>query len=191
MYKSLSIPFLGWASIQTHYPEGTNGSRWGHDRGRLTEHVWSIPLWRWDIEIHGRGKNYRELTGLPPMSIDWILDEFDASFNDLAIASLRYHMDYSVCECPDERRAKYEDLIARLSERCPRFTNEELAILQPPGWTIEDEFEAMDNGNYLWRQSTPEAKAIYAAHDAREDAWHARMQQARHDFVDIMPHLWS
>lgn len=184
MYKSLSIPFLGWASIQTHYPEWTNGSRWGHDRGRLTEHVWSIPLWRWDIEIHGRGKNYRELTGLPPMSIDWILDEFDASFNDLAIASLRYHMDHSVALCPPERRERYAALIERLSERPPRVadTEEKKAVLHAD-W---DEHGL----NGIMRQD-PVIDAIHEDYWRRQDEFHARMQQARHDFIDIMPHLWS
>ncbi|MFC4128895.1 hypothetical protein [Nocardia rhizosphaerae] len=190
MYKSLSIPFLGWASIQTHYRQD-RGSRWGHTRGRLTEHVWQMPLWYWDVTVHGRGKSYRELTGLPPMSIDWILDEFDSSFNDLAIASLRYHMDYSVCVCPDERRAKYEDLIDRLSERDPLFTEEELTILYPPGRKREDDYEQLPDGSYRRRPSTPEQQAVFDVSRERTAAYDERIRQARHDFVDIMRELWS
>ncbi|WP_043654396.1 hypothetical protein [Nocardia thailandica] len=191
MYKSLSIPRLGWMSIQTHYPEWSTGSRWSHSRGRLTEHVWCIPLWRWDIELHGRGKTYRELTGLPPMSLDWILDEFDASFNDLAIASLRYHMDHSVVQCPPERRAHYQELVDRLSEEPPRFTDAELAILYPPGRTSEDYWEVLPNGLRRMIPQTPEEEAVHEALRERTAAYNERIRQARHDFVDIMPELWS
>ena len=182
MYKSLSIPFFGWCSIQTRYRQD-RGSRWGHSRGRLTEHVWQMPLWRWDVTVHGRGKSYRELTGFPKYSIDWILDEFDSSFNDLAVASLRYHLGFSVCDNED-RRPKYEDLIERLTEPRPRFTEEELAILRT-GRTIEEELDALNE------RTPPDRSAVYDAYRAREDAYLERIRQARHDFVDIMPELWS
>ncbi|MFD3594296.1 hypothetical protein ACFWU5_16355 [Nocardia sp. NPDC058640] len=179
-------------SIETAYPEDRAGSsRWFHGRGRCDEHVWSFPLWGWTVKVYGRGKSYRKLTGLPKYSIDWIIDEFDASFNDLAVASLRYHMNFSVCWCSDEQRTTYMDLVARLTEPAPTFTTAEMGILNPPGWTFEDEFERPPNGNCRMRESTPEQKTIYAAFREREHAYNERIRQARHDFVDIIPELWS
>lgn len=183
MYKSMPIPFFGWCSIQTHYRQD-RGPRWSHFRGRLTEHVWQMPLWRWDFTVHGRGKSYRKLTGLPDYSIDWIVDEFDSSFNDLAIASMKYHMDYSVCVCPDGRRARFEDLIERLSERRPLVadTEEKKAALRA-------DWDEHGLGGIM--RQDPVIDAIHEDYWRRDNEFHARMQQARHDFIDVLPHLWS
>ncbi|WP_068059332.1 hypothetical protein [Nocardia xishanensis] len=191
MFKAVRIPWVGWSvHIQTWYPEFDQGPRWATGRGRCRERVFAMPFFGWDVTFYGRGKSYRELVGFD-LPIDWILDEFDDSFNDLAIASLRYHMDYSVALCSDERRAKYTDLIERLTEPRPRFTEEELAILEPPGWTWEDDFEPHPDGGALMKPTPPEKQAVYEAHRLREDAYLERIRQARHDFVDIMPELWS
>ncbi|MEV6219769.1 hypothetical protein [Nocardia sp. NPDC051833] len=189
MFASFIVPVIGWWGTLESDAE-VNGSRWGHDRGRTREHVWWMPIGPWTLTIYGRGQSYRKLTGLPRTSIDYILDEFDASFNNLAAASLRFHLDFSVCDNED-RRAHYEDLITRLTERDPIFTDEEMAILRPPGWKREDDYELMPNGSYRMRPSTPEEKAVYAASDERTAAYNERIRQARHDFVDIMPELWS
>lgn len=150
-------------------------------RGRCREIEFRIPLAkRWQIELSTNGKDYLTLVNGPKYlnNLSWIIDEFDSSFNDLAIASLRYHMDYAVAVCDDHRRAVYQDLVDRLSEKPPCFTEEELLILVPPGadWMAG---------------SSPEQSAIYDVHREREDAYRERIQQARHDFVDIMRGLWS
>lgn len=166
---------------------------WFIGRGRIQELEIRVPLPRgWAFEINSRGKSYRELVGAPKYleNLNWMIDEFDASFNDYAIASLRYHLDFSVCD-NSTYREQFEDLIDRLGECGPRFTGEELAILHPPGWTIDDDFERLEGGGARLRSSSPAQRAVYDAYRERERAYHARKQQARHDFVDIIPHLWS
>lgn len=135
-------------------------------------------------------QSYAEKVGFA-LPIDWILDEFDASFNALAIASMRLHMDHPIYPCPDERRARFEALIERLGEPRPTFTEDELAILHPPGWKWEDDFEPLPGGGSRMRESTPERQAVYDAQSERDDAHFARIQQARKDFIDVLPHLWS
>ncbi|MBF6326561.1 hypothetical protein IU451_29095 [Nocardia cyriacigeorgica] len=192
MFKAFHIPLLQWSIyVKGWDPSFDDGPRWAYWRGRCLEHSVRVPVWRWSVEFHSAGKSYRELVGMPKVSLDWIIDEFDSSFNDLAIASLRYHMDFSVCVCTDDRRARFTSLVERLSEPWPGFTDAELAILEPPGWTFADEFEPLPNGLFRVRESTPEQAAVYAAARERELAWHERIQQARRDFVDVIPELWS
>ena len=167
-------------------------TRQGFLRGRCRERELRVPLVKdWQFEFSTRGQDYLTLVGGPKYlkNLNWILDEFDASFNDLAIASLKYHLDFSVCDNED-RRELYEDLIARLGEDPPTFTDDEMAVLRPPGWTFEDGYEKVDGG-YLVRKTTPERKVVYAAFRQREAEYHERIQRARHDLVDVMRQLWS
>ncbi len=178
IHKTFIIPAICWGTLESG--ADINDSRWGHARGRTREHIWWMPLGPLTLTVYGRGQSYRKLTGFPKYSIDWMIDEFDASFNELAVASLRYHLGFSVCDNED-RRPVYEDLIARLSERDPLFTAEELAIIHPPGSTHDDRM----------RPSTPEQKAVYETSRLRTAAYNERIRQARHDFIDILPELWS
>lgn len=163
--------------------------RTGFSRGRCQERQLRIPLSKhWQVIVDGRGKSYLELVDGPKYltNTDWILDEFDSSFNDLAIASLRYHMDHAVTYCNDERRKQYQDLVDRLAERRPRFTAAEMDVLHPPGeeFDIERELQRIS-------EDDPVRDAIYAAQRERENAYHDRIRQARHDFIDVLPGLWS
>lgn len=163
-------------------------------RGRCLEWELRIPLIRnWQIHLETPGKDYLTLVKGPKYlrNLSWILDEFDSSFNALATASLRYHLDWSVCDNED-RREKYEDIIERLNEPTPDFTDEETAVLHPPDWKFGDDFESLPDGKgSRLKESSPEQKAVYAAYRQREDEHRERITQARHDFVDIMPYLWS
>lgn len=152
-------------------------------RGRCREWELRIPLiGEWQLELATPGKSYLELVGGPKYlkNLSWILDEFDASFNDLAVASLKYHLDWSVCN-NEYRRLRYEDLIRRLQEREPDMcdTAEERAIMKAA-------FEFPLN-----EHETPESRALSARYHEREVAYEARMLRARYDFVDIMRELWS
>ncbi|WPH57673.1 hypothetical protein [Mycobacterium phage WXIN] len=188
----------GWWTL--HTPAGSIGidhhrsvTKPGVSRGRRLEWDLRIPVTKsWQIHLATPGKDYLTLVGGPAYlrNLSWILDEFDSSFNDLAIASLRYHLDWSVCGTSEDRRKAYEDLITRLGEHSPGFTDEEMAILYPPGWTIEDDLDRRD-GRILLKKSTPEEDAIYRAYEERGSAYRERKRQARHDFVDIMEGLWS
>lgn len=143
---------------------------------------------RWQLWFSTPGKSYLTLVGAPKYlrDVDWILDEFDSSFNELAAASLRYHLDYSVCDNED-RRTQYEDLIKRLTEPEPDTTDEESAAIAT--WhplTQQDE-----KGRHTLTECPPAAAAAFDTWQSREEAWRARIDQARHDFVDIMRNLWS
>ncbi len=174
MFKSLYIPGLGWSvDVHTRYP--ADGPCWGHARGRCREHVWWMPLGPWTLTFNGCGQSYAKLVGFN-LPIGWILDEFDASFDSLAIASLRYHLGYS-CANNEAYREEWEALIARLSERHARFTEDEMAVIHPSG--------------ARFRLDGAERHAAFAAYREREDAREARIQQARHDFIDTLPKLWS
>lgn len=164
----------------------------GFSRGRCREWELRIPLFgEWGVDFSTKGKDYLTLVNGPQYlkNLNWILDEFDSSFNDLAISSLKYHLNFSVCDTSD-RRDVYMDLIERLDEAPPIFTEGELAILRPPGWERESDWEKRDGRTYL-RESSPEQKVIYRTHREREDAYNERICQARHDFVDVIGGLWS
>lgn len=185
MFKAFHIPLLQWSIyVKGWDPSFDDGPRWAYWRGRCLEHSVRVPVWRWSVEFHSAGKSYRELVGMPKVSLDWIIDEFDHSFNHLAIASMRYHMDYAVTHCPPDRRALFQGLIDRLSESRPRIatTPQDRAVLDAhwdkhglDGVTISD----------------PEVDAIHDDFWSRQDAYHERIQQARRDFIDVLPHLWS
>lgn len=185
----------GWWIVRT--PLGSFGidshrrvTQPGFSRGRCRERELRIPLTKkWQIHLSTKGDDYLTLVNGPKYlrSINWILDEFDSSFNDLAIASLRYHLDFSVCD-NESRRDVYEDLIARLGEKPPTFTDEEMAVLHPPGWEM---FEPTGAGGFRLTESTPERTVIHERHRQREDEYRARIQQARKDFIDVLPGLWS
>ncbi|AZS07403.1 hypothetical protein PBI_DUKE13_63 [Mycobacterium phage Duke13] len=161
-------------------------------RGRCRQWDLRIPVTKdWQIHLSTPGKDYLTLVEGPDYlrNLNWILDEFDSSFNDLATASLRYHLEYSVCDNEDQRE-RYEDIIARLNEPCPKYTEEEEVILHPPGRERGDDFELRGDGAVIFK-SSPERRDVYAAYRQREEEWLARVDQARHDFVDIMRYLWS
>lgn len=195
MYRSLGVPFVGWVSVQTHFPEFDTGPRWGHARGRCREHVWWMPLWRCTVTFHGYGQPYWKLVGFERRpSVDWMLDEYDSSFNRFAAASLRYHLDFAVTD-NEERRDLYEDLIARLTERFEPFTPEELVELREISDAAGRDFIPLEPGNpkagFRMRDFSERESEIFDLSRQRELAWEARNDQARHDFVDIMRHLWS
>lgn len=165
--------------------------QWSWELGRCEERRLRFPLGKkYSLEIYGEGKTYLELVKGPEYlkDIDWILDEFDSSFNDLATASLRYHLDYSICD-QSHNREKYEDIIERLAEDHPDVcgTPEQQAIYDAhyKDETVEEWFENIN------KPTPPAIKEIYADFDKREKEYHERQLQARIDFCKIMPGLWS
>ncbi|MEC4833772.1 hypothetical protein R2362_03160 [Mycobacteroides chelonae] len=145
---------------------------------------------RWTFQFATSGKSYRELVGAPEYldRTNWIIDEFDSSFNDLACASLRYHMDHSVCYCDDKRRAVYQDIHDRLMEPEPDTTDEESAAMDT--WDLIGPYDS-ERGVYIGNPCPPEASAAIDSWEARIVEWRSRQDKARHDFVDIMRGLWS
>lgn len=169
--------------------------RWDFSRGRVQERVIRVPLTKTHtLELNSRGKSYLDLVGAPEFlkSMDWIVDEFDASFNALATASLRYHMDHAVTYCSDERRAKYQDIIDRLN---PPKVN----MFDPGEEEIEKRWR---ESRKIWRNklrgNDPSVLNDRDEFDEYMERYHDRQKerdalidQARHDFVDIMRELWS
>lgn len=184
-------------NVHIYFREEFEGAflEWGYSRTRTEGHEFRITLlWRWSIVLMTRGKTYAELVEFP-YSLNWVIDEFDSSFNELAVASLRYHLDHSVA-CNEERREQWEALIERLSESYESFTDEEMDVLERAEQEVGDLFQPVYNDDgtvkhYKLRESTPAEKSVYDAERARELAYHERIQQARKDFVDVLPWLWS
>lgn len=121
-------------------------------------------------------------------AFNWVIDEFDDSFNDLAIASLRYHQDWAITRCDEERRATYQDLIDRLGKSAPEPTDAESAVLRG-GWPARR--EPLPGGRVRIHPPSDAERAVRDAIRARESEWIARQDQARHDFLDVMRELWS
>ena len=97
----------------------------------------------------------------PDITLPWIIDEFDASFNELAQATLRYHLYHDGTVCPTHLVPIYEQLIADIEthaysphyDSCTVYTGER--------------FDA-----FIFNE-------------------HERINAVRKRFVDIMPTLWS
>lgn len=124
-----------------------------------------------------------------------IVDEFDSSFEKLAIASLNYHIHHSVSVCPPSTQEKYENLIERLSAHSPRFTDEESKHLSNcRAQRRKKKYDSKDN-DFLKDLMTPTrcetCQNIYQKLDERQLEFKNNKAQTRHDFVDIMPSLWS
>lgn len=110
----------------------------------------------------------------------YVLDEFDHHFNEMAVNSLKYHLSPECVVNNEAQRPVYEDLIARLSESPPRMCDNDA------------ERQLMSQLDFpLDEHITDGHRALFDRFRAREDEWCARRDKARHDFVDIMPGLWS
>lgn len=167
-------------------PEKTHG--WKVERNGLYKKAYVRTPLGTCVDIYKEEMTYAEAVGLKDMSIDWILDEFDSSFDDLAIASMKYHMDWSVAQFGEERRELYQDIIKRLEaghRRDTLHTPDELEHIQS--------HMTEDNPLGLRRRGKEceECDTISQAYRAREIKLNEEHQQARHDFIKILPQLWS
>jgi hypothetical protein len=188
----LAYRSFGTTALNFHYSNGAPlDPTWSFKRTRHGGYRLGISAHGHSISIYVLDKSYARLVGFP-YGIDWVLDEFDSSFNELAIASLRFHLDYSHCD-KEERRPVYEDLITRLGEPAPDIgeTRRERTRLDEHCSDIDGLFEPMAGGYSRMRPTPPDIKAIFKRHRLVEEAYNARIDQARHDFVDIMRELWS
>ncbi len=184
---------LGAVSVDRY--ESKYKPRWEFSRGRVQERIIRVPLTKTHtLELNSRGKRYLDLVGAPEFlkSMDWIVDEFDASFNALATASMRYHMYHAVTYCSDKRRAQYQDIIDRLNQP-------EVTMFDPGEEEIENRWQ---DSRKVWRNKLrgndpsmlndrDEFEKYTERYRSRQKERDALINQARHDFVDIMPTLWS
>ena len=97
----------------------------------------------------------------PDITLPWIIDEFDASFNELAQATLRYHLYHDGTVCPTHLVPIYEQLIADFEPHAypTHFASCEDVLCERCQAFIFNE--------------------------------HERINAVRKRFVDIMPTLWS
>lgn len=182
---SVWVPF-GTLQFHEHYDWE---KRFGVETGRCKEKELRIPVGKYALELATPGKSYLELVDGPEYlkNMNWLLDEFDSSFNDLAVSSLKYHLDFSICDNRD-RREKYEDIIARLEEKDPNVVD------TPEKQAIWDAHYGKDDSDILGsiNKEKPEAiRELFKDYRKRSKEHFERQQQARHDFIDIMPELWS
>ena len=124
------------------------------------------------------------LCGIPKdWNFMWVIDEFDSSFNTLAMASLRYHMNHSVAVCAGKQRATFQSPLDRFEEAQHRDTS-------PHGYM--DHFSQHREGVIeLLRLKCPECKEFQAQKDEARQKRKADINKLRHEFVNILPWLWS
>ena len=125
------------------------------------------------------------LCGIPKdWNFMWVIDEFDSSFDTLAMASLRYHMDYAVTLCEGERRETYQSLLEEFEEINERntFTREH-----------REHFDTHDSKDVIafLNRRCDICDEFMDKLDAMEDKRDSDRKAARHKFIDIMPGLWS
>lgn len=150
--------------------------------GLYTSRFFDLPF-RINVQYVKSHKSLQEELGIGNLTFDWLIDEFDSSFNSLAAASLKYHMEYAVTYCDNETRAKFTDLRDRLL--CPDRGIEKPRPRHDHGRTVE---EALFSTS---RKECVECTEYYEDHIRYKAKVDAVSEQARKDFVEIMPRLWS
>lgn len=170
-------------SVHLHRPRHRTDNRRRHNRLQGLDLAHTLPF---GLEISVWTHRYpRDLCGIPKdYDIDWILDEFDSSFDVLAVASLRYHLDYAITDST-WKRPRYEALIRQFEQaqeaRNVLLTDEEQEHLK--SYTIP---QLLTHGPECEPCKAPQARVMAAETESR------RLQdQARHDFIEILPELWS
>lgn len=125
-----------------------------------------------------------EKCGIPSnWTFGWVIDEFDASFDKLAMASLRYHLDHAVTVCEGEWRVKLESMLDEF---------EEINARQSASAESLDHFESHDMDVMdLLRLNCAECDRHTDEANAADRQLFADRQAVRHKFVDLMPGLWS
>jgi hypothetical protein len=122
----------------------------------------------------------------------FVLDDFDHHFNKMAADSLRFHLSPQCAVDNEEHRERYEGLIARLEEPEPVPTPEEQAGIDT--WKPFSDPVYNSTGkvvSYRLTNCPTQAKAAFDSWRSRQDEWAKQIQHARHDFVDVIPELWS
>lgn len=120
--------------------------------------------------------------GADKLTVGWIVDEFDESFDTLAMASLRWHLYYSHCSNEGEYGNKlralledFEDFHRNTYESAARRFGDHLGGVS--GDWIEHHCAECDE--YLKQM------------EVEEDQDRQRQNTLRHRFIDILPGLWS
>lgn len=154
---------------------------------------YTFPLFKsTSLEFESR-QPITQLVGLSSnFSLPYLLDEFDFNFNELAIATLRYHLDYSVCD-NEGSREEWEQLIMDLSKE--KLLAPELSPAQSKHHDLALEHPFLDGSEPCKQDANtnlcPICESSREANRAAVMAHKARTQDARARFLEVIPLLWS
>lgn len=179
--KKHSYETIGKNSKGEVYHEGESDHSWEDKRGGVYADFFKNLPRGFCIDGVRSQKSYAEITEYAEgLSMDWLIDEFDSSFNSLASSVLVYHMDYAVTSCSDQSRALYTDILNRLNETVD-FTEEEKAHLESCRLKSEDPLN----------MRCDVCKKAYDDYNDRNESLEERLMTARRDFIDISQEFWS
>lgn len=156
------------------------------EKHRLGE--WTILKLPFGLQLsYDKSRYARDLTGIPKnWTFDWVIDEFDDSFNTLAAASLRYHLDYAVTD-GEAKREYYEKLIKELTEpeQFFKLTKEEIAHQN-------ENFKLWEEGKQDFLICNCEICENVSKRIREADKKAAKqLKEVREKFLEIVPYLWS
>jgi len=116
---------------------------------------------------------------------EYMLDMLAMNFDKFAIDALEWHLDdmHRNYRVTPERKELYRDLIRRLSEKRPRVcdTPEKRELVCG---TTEELLARFDGEN-------EDANTLLEDWHRRRDEYLERIHRARHDFVDVVPQLFT
>lgn len=116
-------------------------------------------------------------------NIDWIIQEPDSSFDALAVACLKYHLEHSGVVLKQKDKEKYENLIEQFTVAFHHTDNVDKNF-DDSHWKEE----YFDKGVFDicgdCRNAMRESNKVY-------EEQHEMIQKARKDFIEILPELWS
>lgn len=125
--------------------------------------------------------------GVSHLSVSWIVDEFDDSFDSLAMGSLRYHLYHSVAN----NRGEYGDKLKALLDDFEALGAREKAPWESDDWTEHEKEAHPESGNWRSIFNCDDCSQFVRNADLREREWKKEQNALRHRFIDILPGLWS
>jgi len=125
--------------------------------------------------------------GVDKLTVGWIVDEFDASFDTLAMGSLRYHLYHSVAI----NEGEYGDKLKALLDDFEALGAREKAPWESDDWTEHEKEYHTEPENWRSVFTCDECSTFANNADLREREWKKEQNALRHRFIDILPGLWS
>lgn len=125
---------------------------------------------------------------------DWFIDECDSTMNSLMITSLKFHMhmlDDKPVTYPFEGELgdKALSIIDRLDERRPQMPDELSEYYLKVVHT--ERVEGKNFTRMIFPEKSDRLNELTRQHDIKVEEYYDRQREARHDFIDILPNLWS
>lgn len=124
--------------------------------------------------------------GVDKLTVGWIVDEFDSSFDQLAMGSLRYHLYHSVAS----NEGEYGDKLKALLDDFEALKIRNRSLWDSEEWREHSEAEHPGD-EFYGPLSCGDCSDFIRELTAREDEWLKEQAALRHRFIDILPGLWS